>query len=103
MNKFSFIELAILRMLENEALHGYGMSAKMQQYSDGDLNLPAGSLYPALHKLERSKLIESSLQPVGGRKRRVYTITPAGHTALEKEISSWNVMVRTMSALLEAA
>ena len=103
MNKFSFIELAVLRMLETGTLHGYAMSAAMQQHSDGDLSLPAGSLYPALHKLERTKLITSSAQPVGGRTRRVYAITPAGRTALEKEIHSWKIMVRTMNTLLGVA
>lgn len=103
MNKFSYIELAILQMLENGSLHGYAMSAKMQSYSDGDLSLPAGSLYPALHKLERGNLIQSNTDRVGGRTRRIYSITPIGLKVLRKEIKSWRVIVKTMNALLGLA
>ncbi len=103
MNKFSYIELAILQMLRNGELHGYAMSAKIQMYSAGDLNIPAGSLYPALHKLERRKLIASTLETSSARKRRTYSITAKGLEALEKEIESWEVIVKTMNTLFEAA
>jgi PadR family transcriptional regulator, regulatory protein PadR len=103
MNKFSYIELAVLQMLEGGELHGYAMSAKMQAYSNGDLSLPAGSLYPALHKLERSNLIRSNLERIGGRARRIYAITPKGLEVLEREIRSWKVIVKTMDALLGAS
>jgi PadR family transcriptional regulator PadR len=103
MNKFSYIELAILQMLESGELHGYAMSAKMQAYSNGDLSLPAGSLYPALHKLERSNLIRSNAERIGGRTRRMYVLTPKGLEVLEQEIKSWRVIVKTMNALLGAS
>lgn len=100
MNKFSYIELAILQMLESNNLHGYAMSTKMLDCSDGDLNLPAGSLYPALHKLERSNLIQSSSELTGGRKRRTYAITAKGLEMLGQEKKSWKVIVKTMESLL---
>lgn len=100
MNKFSYIELAILQMLEAKELHGYAMSAKMKSYSEGGLNLPAGSLYPALHKLERSGLIESNLDLDDGRKRRVYKLTTRGVDVLIHEIKSWKIIVKTMNAIM---
>jgi PadR family transcriptional regulator PadR len=103
MNKFSFIELAILRMLSTAPLHGYAMSVKMQDYSEGNLNLPAGSLYPALHKLEKSQLITSSLEQSSGRIRRLYSLTPTGERVLTNEIASWRIIVKTMNAILGAA
>lgn len=102
MNNFSYIELAILQMLETQNLHGYAMSAQMQLYSGGDLQLPAGSLYPALHKLERQRYITSSTQRQGGRMRRTYELTPDGLQVLEQEKQSWRVIVKTMNALLGA-
>lgn len=104
MNKFSYIELAIMQMLLGRGkLHGYAMSATMRDYSDGGLDLPAGSLYPALHKLERSGLISSVIEREGGRKRRVYTLTARGEKVLAREVQSWRVIVRTMNALLGGA
>ncbi len=100
MNKFSFIELAILRMLCDGNLHGYAISSKMHYYSEGNLNLPAGSLYPALHKLDRSGLITSYLERSGGRQRRIYSITPDGERLLEAEIQSWQTIVKTMDSIL---
>jgi DNA-binding PadR family transcriptional regulator len=103
MNKFSYIELAILRMLGSGRMHGYAMSAQMRQYSGGSLELPAGSLYPALHKLEKSGLISSRIERESGRKRRVYTITAKGEKVLMREVESWKIIVRTMNALLGGA
>jgi PadR family transcriptional regulator PadR len=103
MNKFSFIELAILQMLEIRELHGYAMSAQMRQSSGGQLDLPAGSLYPALHKLERSGLIRSRAATEHGRKRRYYSLTAQGLQALVIEINSWRIIVKTMNTLLGIA
>jgi PadR family transcriptional regulator PadR len=102
MNKFSYIELAILRMLEDGDLHGYAMSARMRECSDGSLALPAGSLYPALHKLERAGLISSRTEDADGRKRRTYALTAKGANVLAREIESWQVIVKTMNVLLGA-
>lgn len=103
MNRFSYIELAILQMLEAGELHGYAMSAKMRTCSDGNLNLPAGSLYPALHKLERAGLISSSIDNASGRKRLTYALTVKGTEVLGQEIRSWQVIVKTMNVLLGAS
>lgn len=100
MNKFSYIELAILQMLGQGELHGYAMSAKMRESSGGRLALPAGSLYPALHKLEKAGLIGSNSEHASGRKRRIYALTAKGSDVLEREIRSWQVIVQTMNSLL---
>ena len=103
MNLKGTLPTLILEALVKEPSHGYRIAQQIKERSQGILDFKEGTLYPALHKLERSKLIESNVQLVGSRKRREYVITSAGRKALEKEISSWKVMVRTMSVLLEAA
>lgn len=101
MNKFSFIELAVMQMLEVEELYGYAMTVKMRDASGGKLDLPAGSLYPALHKLEREGMVRSRLDSATarGRKRKYYSLTAQGLKTLIIEIASWRDIVRTMDKL----
>jgi DNA-binding PadR family transcriptional regulator len=100
MHNFSFIELAILQMLESQNLHGYAMSARMHHFSRGNIDLPPGSLYPALHKLEKNGFITSSVEHVDGRKRKIYSITPEGAEELESQAESWQSIMLTMNRLL---
>ncbi len=90
-------------MLEAGELHGYAMTSKIREYSDGGLNLPAGSLYPALHKLERAGLVTSTIEQESARKRRTYSLTTQGTDVLMREIKSWRVIVKTMNALMGIA
>ena len=69
--------------------------------SGGRVDLPTGTVYPALHRLERAGLIRSSWSAEGGRRRRPYELTPAGSRALAGERSSWREFSTAVSALLE--
>jgi DNA-binding PadR family transcriptional regulator len=100
MHNFSYIELAILQLLEAQNLHGYAMSARMQHFSRGNMDLPAGSLYPALHKLERKGFITGSLEHVEGRKRKIYSLTPEGAEELELQAEAWQIISLTINRLL---
>jgi DNA-binding PadR family transcriptional regulator len=100
MRNFSYIELAILQMLESQNLHGYAMSHRMRHFSAGNLDLPPGSLYPALHKLEKNGFITSSIEHVDGRKRKIYSITPEGAEELEVQAEAWQAISLTMNRLL---
>jgi DNA-binding PadR family transcriptional regulator len=68
--------------------------------SDGALDLPTGTVYPALHRLERAGLIVSDWQTVGGRRRRTYHLTPAGHAVLGEQRVVWDQFSTAVTALL---
>jgi PadR family transcriptional regulator len=82
--------------------HGYALAKRLREQSQGLLDLGEGTLYPALHRLESSGLVASSWATVGGRRRRVYGITPAGRDVLARERAEWGAFARAVDAILEA-
>jgi DNA-binding PadR family transcriptional regulator len=91
----------LLATLEAGPLHGYAVMEAVRAGSGGRVDLPTGTVYPALHRLERAGLIQSRWATEGGRRRRSYALTAAGRRALAGERSSWQEFSTTMSALLE--
>jgi DNA-binding PadR family transcriptional regulator len=87
----------ILSVLEGEPLHGYAVMEALQRRSGGSLELPTGTLYPALRRLERAGYLDSEWSTVGGRRRRTYLLTAAGERMLADERTEW----RTFAALVE--
>jgi transcriptional regulator len=86
----------ILAVLEHEPLHGYAVMEALQARSGGALDLPTGTLYPALRRLERAGYLRSEWSTVAGRRRRTYRLTAAGKRALATERTEW----RSFSALV---
>src|SRR5690349_22694226 len=70
------LDALLLAVLEPGPQHGYAVIEALRAGSDGALELPTGTVYPALHRLERAGLIASDWQTVGGRRRRAYHLTP---------------------------
>ncbi|MER5212048.1 PadR family transcriptional regulator [Streptomyces sp. NPDC002838] len=91
------LDALILAVLEQEPLHGYAVMEALQVSSGGALDLPTGSLYPALRRLERAGLVESEWSTVSGRRRRTYQLTAAGSRALATERTKW----RDFAAMVE--
>ena len=91
----------ILAVLEDGPRHGYAIIEALQARSGGRLDLPTGTVYPALHRLERAGLVRSRWSTQGGRRRRSYELTEAGSRALAGERSSWQEFSTAVSALLE--
>lgn len=87
----------ILSVLEPEPLHGYAVMEALQQRSGGALDLPTGTLYPALRRLERAGHLRSEWSTVAGRRRRTYKLTATGRRTLAAERAEW----RTFSALVD--
>ena len=87
----------VLAVLAGGALHGYGLIEALRDRSGGVFDLPEGSVYPALHRLERAGLVASGWSEVGGRRRRVYSLTASGRRAAEERRSQW----RSFSAAVE--
>ena len=93
------LDLLVLKTLSLTAMHGWGISQRIQQISKGVLEVNQGSLYPALQRLEKSGLIDSDWGITDNNRRaRYYRITAAGRRALGQELESW----RRFSAGLEA-
>jgi PadR family transcriptional regulator PadR len=93
----------LLAVLEPGPRHGYAIMEALRERSDGQIDLPNGTVYPALHRLERAGLIKASWSTAGGRRRRVYQLTPAGRRALDAERSSWRDFSATVTTLLRPA
>jgi DNA-binding PadR family transcriptional regulator len=93
------LDSLILAVLAPEPLHGYAVIAELKCRTGGALALPEGTVYPALHRLERSRLLASSWSD-GARKRRVYRITPKGRRALGERRVEWREFVSAVEAVL---
>jgi len=83
------LELMVLAILADGPLHGYAVITELRRRSDEAFDLPEGTVYPVLHKLQQEGQISSTWSDVGGRARRTYRITRRGTAALEEQRRSW--------------
>jgi PadR family transcriptional regulator len=93
----------LLAAVEDGPRHGYAIMEVLRAGSAGQFDLPTGTIYPALHRLERAGLLHATWSDVGGRRRRSYELTPAGRRALAGERDTWRVFSAAVTALLEPA
>jgi PadR family transcriptional regulator, regulatory protein PadR len=93
----------LLNVLAAKPAHGYAIISSLKERSNGVIDLPEGSVYPALHRLEDLGLIASEWKPVGGRPRREYRLTPDGTTALASERKDWTRLADAINAVLASA
>lgn len=91
----------LLATLEAGPRHGYAVMEALRAGSGGRFDLPTGTVYPALHRLERAGLVRSRWSTEAGRRRRSYELTAAGRRALAAERSQWREFSGAVSALLE--
>jgi DNA-binding PadR family transcriptional regulator len=91
----------LLATLRAGPQHGYAVIEALRAGSGGRFDLPTGTVYPALHRLERAGLLRSTWSSESGRRRRTYGLTDAGIRALEAERSQWREFAGAVSALLE--
>jgi transcriptional regulator len=85
----SAVEMLILEVASEGPTYGYALAQTVAERSNGYFELKEGSLYPALHRLERQKLLRSSWQEADGRRRKYYELTPSGRTELAARKRSW--------------
>jgi transcriptional regulator len=98
------LDLLILKSLEREPNHGFGIAVHIQTVSDGLLRVEEGSLYPALHRLAREKLIAASWKTTdNGRRARYYRLTPAGTRRLSEAAESWATLTKGVGKVLRFA
>lgn len=97
------LDLLILKAVSLKPLHGYGVLLRIRQISKDALQIPQGSLYPALYRLEHQGLITAEWgESENKRKAKYYTLTPAGRKRLREEAASWNRLVSAIAAALAA-
>lgn len=95
------LELLILKSLERRANHGFGITLHVQTVSGGLLRVEEGSLYPALHRMEKEKLIHGEWRMTeNGRKARIYALTAAGRKRLAEAEDNWTSVARGVQKLL---
>ena len=98
------LDLLILTTLAREPNHGFGITLHIQTASDGLLQVEEGSLYPALHRLEREKLIRGGWKTTAnGRRARYYRLTAAGAQRLADAKQSWDVLTKSVAKVLRFA
>ena len=93
--------LLILATLQDGPVHGYGLARTIESRTENALALREGTLYPALHALERDGLITAAWEtPPGGRERKVYTLTEAGSRKLAEGRDGWQQFVIAVGRVL---
>jgi PadR family transcriptional regulator PadR len=96
------LDLLVLRTLLFGPLHGHGIATHIQRTSDDVLQVEHGSLYPALHRLEKNGYITSKWEQMERkREMRMYRLTPKGRRQLNVEQGKWEQLVRAMARVLK--
>jgi PadR family transcriptional regulator PadR len=97
------LDLLILKTLALESRHGWAISERLHQISSATLNIRQGSLYPALHRLERRGWIKASWGTSDNNRRaKYYELTKRGRARLDLEISAWRKLSAVVSQVIES-
>jgi PadR family transcriptional regulator len=94
------LDLLLLATLAEGAKHGYAVIETLRIRSGSEVDLPEGTVYPALHRLERSGFLTSDWSEVQGRRRRTYRLTERGRGALGEQRQEWTRFARAVEGVL---
>jgi len=98
------LDLLILKTLAIEPMHGWGIAQRIQQVSKEVLQVQQGSLYPALYRLERKRLIQAEWgASENNRRAKYYSLTNAGRAQLEQEQAEWERLSSAVALILQRA
>ncbi|MGH9310867.1 MAG: PadR family transcriptional regulator [Vicinamibacterales bacterium] len=98
------LHMLILKTLALEPLHGYGIGVRLEQISRGAFRVKAGSLFPALRRLERDGLIKAEWRVTeNNRRARYYILTSPGRAQLKRETRDWEAQTAAIARILEAS
>jgi transcriptional regulator len=98
------LQMLILKTLALEPMHGYGIGVRLEQISPGVFRVNAGSLFPALRRLERDGLIAGDWQTTeNNRRAKYYKLTSEGRNSLKQEARDWEVQTLAIARILKAA
>jgi PadR family transcriptional regulator, regulatory protein PadR len=96
------LDTMLLAVLEGGPTYGYAITESLRERSNGAFDLPEGTIYPALHRLERSGAVTSERVTVNGRDRRMYRLSPAGRLSLRERRAGWASFVLSVNGVLGA-
>src|SRR5687768_2649631 len=98
------LHMLILKTLALEPMHGYGIGVRLEQISRGVFQVNAGSLFPALRRLERDGLIKGEWRVTeNNRRAKYYKLTASGRAKLERETRDWKVQTTAIARILQAS
>ena len=92
------LDLLLLAILSDGPAHGYAVIEALRSRSGGTFNLPEGTVYPALHRLESQGLLRSSWSEDSARRKRIYQLTPKGQQMLAKRQEEWKKFSKAINA-----
>ncbi|HSC25998.1 MAG TPA: PadR family transcriptional regulator [Vicinamibacterales bacterium] len=97
------LDMLVLRALQLEPMHGWGITERISQWSENVLQVGQGTLYPALYRLERQGLIRSGWHVTeNNRRARYYSLTREGRRRLDDELAQWQRTSRAVNLVLGA-
>ncbi|MFP5261388.1 MAG: PadR family transcriptional regulator [Blastocatellia bacterium] len=95
------LDLLVLKVISLGPVHGYAIAQRLQQVSRDVVQVPQGSLYPALHRLENRGLLAADWKATGtGRDAKFYRLTRKGRTHLEREAAGWRRLAEAVGLIL---
>ncbi len=98
------LDLLILKIVAVQPAHGYAIAQRLQQISRDIVQVPGGSLYPALHRLENRGLVKSEWKETDtGRDAKLYRLTKKGRSHLEAQAASWRRLAEAVGLILSLA
>ena len=95
------VDLLLLAALDGGPAHGYAIIKTLRERTGDALNIPEGTLYPALQRLHNAGLLQGDWSTVDGRRRRVYELTAEGCEALAHERDAWGAFTRAVGSAIE--
>ncbi len=97
------LDTLLLASLEAGPRHGYAVREALRAAGGSRFDLPTGTIYPALRRLEAAGLVKGTWSEAGGRRRRTYELTPAGRRRLAGDRAAWRDFASVVTAILEPA
>ncbi|HSJ70777.1 MAG TPA: helix-turn-helix transcriptional regulator [Acidimicrobiia bacterium] len=97
------LDLLLLAVLADGAKHGYAVIDELRERSDDTFDLPEGTVYPALHRLQKGGFLSSEWSEVHGRRRRTYRLTDKGRGALGEQRLAWDQFSDAVARVLKGA
>lgn len=97
------LDLILLTALERGPAYGYSIISEIERDTEGHISISDGTIYPALHRLERSGLLSSTYHVTSGRRRRVYTLTDHGREESSRLQSEWDIFSRAIQRIVDTS
>ena len=97
------LDLLLLAVLSDGAMHGYAVIEELKERSDEVFDLPEGTVYPALHRLEKAGFLASEWSVVSGRRRRTYRLADKGRGSLAEQRNAWSEFSDAVSRVLRGS